>query len=530
MKKINYTFAFLAILLLSACTPRIAAPPKVPTVQKAVECPREVRFAILQLNDVYEISPLDNGKFGGMARVATVRNELIATGQPVITVLDGDYLNPSLIGSLKCDFPDGSKERVNGRHMVDVMNVLGVDYVTFGNHEFDLKADDLIARNNESKFKIISANVRYAADKGIVRFFQGENMVPDYWVHRIANDKGDTLKLGLLGLTLPFNQQSYLQYLDIYETGKNILSEAQKESDVVFGITHLTMDQDDTLAQKVPGMPLIMGGHEHSNMTRQVGETKICKADANAKTVYIHWCKYDFTTGKMEIYSQLMPVTEAIQSDPIVDKVVQKWESFANECMASQGYAADDTIGFAMVPLDGRDASVRTGPTNLGTLICDAMQAIDPRVQIALLNSGSIRLDDQISGFVKQRNILASLPFGGDVQVGEVKGSDLKQLLDTGLSEEMHWSGAFLQHSSKLEQSGGTYLIDGKALDENAKYWVIMPGFLAGGGEAALSFVKDLATWADPDMQAASASGLQQNDIRDIVIWFMKQNYTPTSD
>lgn len=520
MKKINISALFVLLLAISACKTIEA-----PSASKAQECPRSIDFVILQLNDVYEISPLDNGKFGGMARVATVRNELLATGQPVITVLDGDYLNPSLIGSLKCDF-SGTKDRVNGRHMVDVMNALGVDYVTFGNHEFDLKEADLIARNNESKFKIISANVRHLADKGAVRFFQGENMVPDYWVHDIANSSGDTLRLGLIGLTLPFNQQSYLQYSDIYETGKTVLAAAQKESDIVFGITHLTMDQDDTLAQKVPGMPLIMGGHEHTNMTRKVGETTICKADANAKTVYIHWCKYDLQSKKMQVYSQLMPVTEAIKSDAEMDKIVQKWETFATECMASQGYAANDTIGFVMVPLDGRDASVRTGSTNLGQLICDAMQKVDPRSQIALLNCGSIRLDDQISGFVRQRDILATLPFGGDVKIAQVSGADLKKLLDAGLSESMYWHGSFLQFSSNLEKNSGNYLLDGKPLDLNTKYWLTIPGFLAARGESALGFIKDMGKWEDPNLEAAKSTGLQQNDIRDIVIWYMKQSYT----
>ena len=67
-------------------------------------------------------------------------------------------------------------------------------------------------------------------------------------------------------------------------------------------------------------------------------------------------------------------------------------------------------LGFAMIPLDGRDQSVRTGSTNLGFLIADAMKSVDPHAQIALMNSGSIRLDDQISGFVQQRDILATLP------------------------------------------------------------------------------------------------------------------------
>lgn len=517
-------------LLLWGCPPKQAqtspmveeTPPSPPPLPGPA-CPRVLDFVVLQFNDVYEISPLDNGKVGGMARVATVKRQLAQTGMPVITVLDGDYLSPSLLGTLSCEFPEG-KQRVNGRHMVEVLNALGTDYVTFGNHEFDLKEADLIARNNDSKFRIISSNVRYVADKGVVRFAQGENIVPDYLVHTLPGANGDTLRLGLIGLTLEFTRQPYLRYLDPYQAGKEAYDQASSVSDVVFGITHLNMEQDDTLARKVPGMPLIMGGHEHQNMSRQVGGTFIAKADANVKTLYLHWCRWDFETRKMEIWSQLMPVTDAIPADPAVDAVVRKWEGFGDACMEAQGYQPYDTIGFAFSPLDGRDASMRTSQTNLGFLICDAFRKADSKAQLAIMNSGSVRIDDQIAGFVIQKHVLATLPFGGNILHGSVKGSDLRRVLDTGLAAALYGSGAHLQYSSNLSRTSSGYLLDGKPLDDNASYVVALPGFVAGGGENALSFIKGLATWTEPDLKAATASGLVKNDVRDITIWYMKQS------
>jgi 2',3'-cyclic-nucleotide 2'-phosphodiesterase (5'-nucleotidase family) len=60
-----------------------------------------VNVTFLHLNDVYEIAPLEGGKVGGMARVATVRKELLAQNPNTITLLAGDFLNPSLIGTFK---------------------------------------------------------------------------------------------------------------------------------------------------------------------------------------------------------------------------------------------------------------------------------------------------------------------------------------------------------------------------------------------------------------------------------------------
>ncbi|HEX2900546.1 MAG TPA: bifunctional metallophosphatase/5'-nucleotidase [Bacteroidia bacterium] len=510
--------AMASTLLVVACTPK-----NVQNSASASKAQRTVEFVILQFNDVYEISPLDNGKVGGMARVATVKHQLEQTGLPVITVLDGDYLSPSLLGTLSCSFPTG-KERVNGRHMVEVLNALGTDYVTFGNHEFDLKEPDLLARNNESQFRIISSNCRHVVNKVASRFNQGDQAVPDFLVHAIPNPHGDTLRLGLIGVTLEFTRQDYLQYLDPYQASKDAFEQASKVSDVVFGITHLSMDQDDTLARKVPGMPLLMGGHEHQNMTRKVGDSFIAKADANVKTLYLHWCTWDIDTQKMKVWSQLMPITDAIPADPAVDAIVRKWETFGDQCMKDQGYEPYDSIGFAFAPLDGRDGSMRTGQTNLGFLLCDAFKKADAQSDLAIMNSGSVRLDDQISGFVVQKHILATLPFGGKLQHGNVKGQDLRRLLDTGLSPALDKSGAHLQYSSNVTRSSSGYTINGQLLDDNKAYVLTLPGFLAGGGEKSLDFIKGIATWSDIALAPSTAGGPNKNDVRDIAIWYMKQS------
>ncbi len=75
---------------------------------------------------------------GGLARVATLRANLRAENPNTFTVLAGDLLNPSALSTAMVD-----GQRLAGRQMVDVMNILGLDYATFGNHEFDLSQENL---------------------------------------------------------------------------------------------------------------------------------------------------------------------------------------------------------------------------------------------------------------------------------------------------------------------------------------------------------------------------------------------------
>lgn len=489
------------------------------------ERPGEViEFTVLQLNDVYEISPTDGGRAGGMARVAALRNQLIQANPNVITIMDGDYLNPSLIGSLKCEINETLTDRINGRQMVQTMNALGVDYAIFGNHEFDLKEADLIARNNESKFQLIASNVLHKTNGTEKPFRQNGNDIPDYVVHTFRSPRGTELKVGLIGLTINSNPVDYVTYLDPVTEARKAIAAAQKVSDLVLGITHLTMDEDADLAGKITDMPLIFGGHEHVNMSRKVGKVSIWKADANAKSVYIHWCKYDTKTGKLSSYSQLMPITNLLPEDQKVAEVVEKWENFADECMEQQNYNPNDTIYNAAIPLDGRDESTRYHPTNLGQIIADAMQKVEVGAELAFFNSGSIRLDDQLSGFVLQRHILGTLPFGGGVVQGVMKGDSLRKFLDAGLAESIKGNGAYQQYSSNLTiPEPGTYYIDGEPLDGSRSYSVVAPSFLAEGGEPALQFIKTMAEWKAPDIP--DTADAPKNDVRDITIWYMKSLY-----
>ena len=127
----------------------------------------KIDFTFLQINDVYEISSIQGGEYGGMGRVETVRKELIKENKNTMLLLAGDFLNPSLIGTLKID-----GERVRGKQMIEVLNGMKTDLVAFGNHEFDLPQKDLQKRLNESNFPWISANVKLKTNEKSIPFFK----------------------------------------------------------------------------------------------------------------------------------------------------------------------------------------------------------------------------------------------------------------------------------------------------------------------------------------------------------------------
>src|SRR5690606_39824498 len=175
-----------------------------------------VTLKFVQINDVYEIAPLNGGEYGGMARVTHIRDSIKKEFPNTYLFMAGDFLNPSLLGTLKVD-----DERLNGKQMVDVMNAMDFDLVTFGNHELDLSEADLQKRLDESKFTWTSSNVRHVSENGIEPFTTKWKFstvpVSDYSMFTAVDDDGNELEFGVFSVTTPSNPQPYVYYGDIFQ-------------------------------------------------------------------------------------------------------------------------------------------------------------------------------------------------------------------------------------------------------------------------------------------------------------------------
>ena len=305
-------------------------------------------ICILQLNDVYEIGPLNQGKSGGMARVATLVKEHERRYQ-VFVVLAGDFVSPSVIGTTKID-----GQRVNGRQMVDIMNRAGVDLVTFGNHEFDIPENDLQQRINESLFSWVSSDVLHKNSDGTVLPFYktkpDSTIIPAYAILTSAHDQ---FKIGIVTATIHSNIQPWVEYTDNLQSIKKAWKKAKRLSDVTLGLTHLSLAEDEKVLRKMKRIPLVMGGHEHQHNYVTIGKRAIAKADANAKTLYRHLVYRDAKRGKIKIISSLLNVDTTVVPDPVVATAVKEWEDKAYASFRAIGLEPDAVLYHPNEILDG---------------------------------------------------------------------------------------------------------------------------------------------------------------------------------
>jgi 2',3'-cyclic-nucleotide 2'-phosphodiesterase (5'-nucleotidase family) len=482
-KPISLVAILLTLFLIQACD----APKKaLPTGDDGI-----IEFQILQMNDVYEISPSPSENIGGLARVATIRKELLAKNPYTFTVLAGDFISPSVLGTLKFE-----GKRIRGKQMVDVLNTLGLDWVVFGNHEFDYDDQaDLQARLDESKFTWFAANARFKGQTWTQQFFKnkpggGTEICPDNQVITIKDADGTSIQVGLFGVLINTGRKPWVTYTDWTEAALKNYQELQPKCDVVLALTHLAVEDDKKLAAVLPQIPLFMGGHDHDNMRIPVGPAVITKADANAKTVYIHTLRYDKRKKSCTVKSELRKVNTSIADEPATAAVVAKWEKIKNESLASSGFNANAVVTKLEAPLDCREVVVRHSQVPAGAMITEAMLAVSrTKPEVALLNSGSIRVDDILSGTLVELDIVRMLPFGGGLTEVEMKGSLLRQTLETSVNNK--GGGGYLQLSgANFDASSGKWMAGNKVLDDSKLYRVVLLDFLLTGNESNMGFLK----------------------------------------
>lgn len=509
LKTSYFYFSLLLLVGLSAC--------KTAGTQPATgdETGQPLEFIILQLNDVYEIAPLEGGKYGGLARVATLKKQLLRENPNTIAVLSGDFLSPSFIGTLKME--DG--DRIAGLQMVEALNAMGMDYVTFGNHEFDLSDVEILQKRiDQSEFRFICANAKRVENGSTQPFTQHGNAVPDFLIHKFSNAAGQTMDMGITGLVLDFAKQDYVTYLPVEETFRQIASEMAQVADIRVALTHLSARDDVALAKAVPGFPLFLGGHDHVNMSFYVENTVITKADANAKTVYVHRGTYYPNTGQVSLRSSLVTIDDRITEDPTTKSVVDKWLGAVDEIAQNMGFNPSQELMVAEQPLVCTEAQIRTQPTNYGGLTTRAFEAVWPDADIYLLNSGSMRLDDNLEGTVTEYDVLRTFPFGGPIVEITVSGTVLDRLLRTGLFVNKGEGGYF--QTLYVQPAGQTFTVKGEVIDPDRQYTVVMPQFLADGKEANLEFLSEQEYETRKTLETADGK-VVVNDIRNIMIYFM---------
>jgi 5'-nucleotidase / UDP-sugar diphosphatase len=425
----------------------------------------------LQLNDVYSVVPIDS--LGGLARVATQKQQLATAGRTPFLVMAGDFLSPSVASSV-----------FKGEQMIAALNAAGLDLATLGNHEFDFGDDVLIQRMRESRFQWVVSNV---VDTNTGQPIGG---AAPYLVKTFGS-----LKVGFLGLCLNTDEITpdklkHSRIIDpIAAAGQYLPALKREGAAVIVAVTHLAFATDRALIERFPEIDLVIGGHEHYLITATENRTLISKAGSDAKML----ARIDVNkrpNGTVERFYELLPMTSALADDPRTADVIKSFENRLSSELEA-------VVATTRVPLDGVASHLRTSETNLGNVVADAIRA-EAGAELAIVNSGSIRGNRVFpAGPLTRRTLIEIQPFDNVVVKLSMPGRVVLQALNNGVDRLPAAAGMFPQVSGMkvvvdANAPPGNRVrevqVNGQPLQPDRYYIVAIPDFVLRGGDSYTMF------------------------------------------
>jgi 5'-nucleotidase len=454
------------------------------SAQQKTDC--TVKVTLLQVNDVYQFAPVDQGAHGGLGRVLTLKKAIEKESPHTLFLMAGDTISPSV-----------ESITYKGSQMIDAWNTVGLDYATFGNHEFDFGPDVLLERIKESRFKWIAANV---IDKRTGKPF-GDAL--PYIIREF-----DGVKVGIFGLVLPDTKTTSrpgpdVDFLSPCETARKIVTELHNLGvKSVVALTHLSMAEDKQVA-RCADVDVVIGGHEHSLLESSSGGAPILKMTSDARELGRIDLNISKDTGVVEsIDWKVIPVNAQIKEDQSFAVINRKYGALIKEL--------SQVVGRTRVELDARSAVGRRQETNVGDFISDAFRAATAS-DIGFSNGGLIRADEIIRpGPITQRDVLAILPFKNKVVKLEVTGELLRRALEHGVarSAEDAEPGRFPQVSGlrftfDAGRPPGSRIVEvtvnGKPLDEKRKYTLATSDYVGINGGDGYAMLKEARVLISPE-------------------------------
>ncbi|WP_170329407.1 bifunctional metallophosphatase/5'-nucleotidase [Ruegeria arenilitoris] len=492
----------------------------------------EYKLTILHTNDLHSriesINKYDStcdaedeaeGKcFGGVARLKTMvdtkRDEL--ADQNVLLLDAGDPFQGSLFYTT-----------YKGAAEAEFMEAIGYDAMAVGNHEFDDGPEGLAAFIDTVSFPVISGNLDLSSSTEL------NGKVENHLVLEVGGQK--------IGIVSALATDT----VDTSSPGKDVVFQDEIESltadvealqaegvDIIIALNHVGLAKDIEIAEKVPGLDLVIGGHSHTLLSNteegaagsyplMVGDVPVVQAYAYSK--YLGEVTLTFDDDGNLISAEGEPILLDASVEPNADIAARVAEMGAPIEEMKKRVVADSAAA-----IQGDRAVCRVQECEMGNLVADAMLArvADQGAQIAIANSGGLRASID-PGEVTMGEVLTVLPFQNTLSTFEINGQTVIDALENGVSQVEEVKGRFPQVAgltftwdpSVAPNEGRITEVmvaegDGFVpIDPAATYLVVTNNYVRNGGDGYSMFEGDDKNAYDygPDLADVTAEYLAEN-------------------
>lgn len=415
-----------------------------------------------QENHIYIISTNDmHANIEAMPRLATLVKGYEAKGE-VLLVDSGDRVT----GNAYVD-----DDAQPGIPMIELMNTIGFDVATLGNHEFDKGREVLYAMVDASEFDWVCANVKDVNGTSTIAPYTTLTVegVDITFVGVVATDCNGR-PLG--------SEEAYkdFSFADDCATAYDVSESVGDMADFVVLLSHMGNDMDVRLAEMSPKYDWIAGGHSHDTVSSAVNGVHISQNRKDVRYV---------TVADLEVKNGEIVGVEYTQVE------------LAN-------YAEDEAVRAAVEAIKARDPDLNTveGHANshatkdgVANFTCDALlyhtypDGFVP--EIVFYHYGGVRLSEIKEGDVKRVDILNNDPFVSTIYVGEMSVDQMRKFIldkyNSGTAEKPDKESHYVYFYSNvpyeivLAETSETYpdAVDVRFNLESRNYRVVMCNYIA---------------------------------------------------
>ena len=440
-QKTIYGILLLGTALLMSCS----------TSRKVAEQPKAKTIEILAVNDMH--AAIDN-----FPRFAFMADSLQNIYPNLLLISGGDNQTGN---------PANDQYPEKGMPMIELMNAVNFDLSAVGNHEFDSRLAGFKHITHKAKFDFICANIEppKEADFRIkpYRIIKTPNGLKTAFVSFLdINDNGipDTHPDNVKGFTFNDPFQTAQEYLFLKDS-----------CDVFIMVNHMGFEEDLKLANQLPAksVDVIIGGHSHTKVDKDQIHNGIMITQAERKLKYATLIKLSVSPeGKVDRKMQLLTVGKKGSTRADIQVMVDTYNN--NPAMTETIAIAED------------DFSTKE---EVGYLMTDAIR-IAAGTDIALINSGGVRVPTLAKGSVRTKDVYEMDPFGNEMVLFNLSGHEMHNLFLSAftLDENLPIFPSGLTTRYVLTPDGKLkdvelFTSDGNPFDMDKTYSVVMNDYMA---------------------------------------------------
>jgi 5'-nucleotidase len=429
--------------------------------------------------------------FGGSARMVEAVKAARTRSNNSILVDGGDQFQGTLFYTY-----------YKGKVAAEMMNKLGYDAMTVGNHEFDDGPEVLAGFMDAVNFPVLMSNADVS----------GEPLLAGKLAKSTVIERGGE-KLGLIGLTPEDTDE-------LASPGDNVtfsdpVAAVQGEVDAltaqgvnkIIVLSHSGYVVDQRVAAETTGVDIIVGGHSNTLLSNTNERAKGPYPTMVNDTAVVQAYAYGKLLGELNVTFDDDGKIKSATGEPLVIDASVPEDAATKDRIAELAIPLqeirDKVVAKSGTEIRGDREVCRVEECEMGNLIADAMLARvkDQGIQIAIQNSGGIRASMD-AGDVTMGEVLSVLPFQNTLSTFGVSGQTIIDALENGVSQVEEVKGRFPQvagmkftwdasvpaNEGRIQEvmvmTGGAFA----PIDPAATYGVVSNNYVRGGGDGYKMF------------------------------------------